>query len=238
MCVFLNLRHQQSDRAAQFTHGFKRLGYSVELGLTFDPKDGDLLCTWNRIADGDRAARIFESRGLHVLVTENASWGNGFLGRKWLTLARSFHNMAGMFPFGDAERWDALGVDLAPWRTEGETVFLTQRGIGCAECAMPRHWLDAAQRRFQGRVRHHPGNKPAKPLAADLAHCGRVVTWGSGAAVQALMWGIPVVSDMPNWIGDQDNTVASRLEMFRRLAWAQVEMSEIESGSAFERLLK
>ncbi len=235
--AWLNLRHQQSERAAQFAEGFRRLGYSIETGLNFDPQDGDLFCTWNRIGSGDSAARLFEARGLPVLVTENASWGNGFMGRKWLTLARNFHNMAGMFPVGGSERWDGLGVELAPWRTSGETVFLPQRGIGCAECAMPRGWLDAAQRRFQGRTRHHPGNKPAKPLAGDLAACGRVVTWGSGAAIQALMMGIPVVSDMPGWIGAQDSTDVGRLAMFRSVAWAQVEMSEIENGSAFERLL-
>ena len=235
--AWLNLRHQQSERAAQFAAGLKRLGYSVELGLTLDPKDGDVLVSWNRIGAGDQAARIFEARGLPVLVAENASWGNGFQGRKWLTLARSFHNTAGMVLVGGSDRWDALGVELQPWRTGGETVLLPQRGIGPKETAMPRDWLEGAERRFPGRVRRHPGRNPAKPLVDDLARCGRVVTWGSGAAVQALMWGIPVISDMPNWIAEQDNTDAGRLEMFRRLAWAQWEPHETEDATAFARLL-
>lgn len=194
--------------------------------------------SWNRIGAGDQAARLFEARGLPVLVAENASWGNGFAGRKWLTLADCFHNTAGMFPAGGPERWDALGIDLSPWRTEGETVLLPQRGIGPKETAMPRDWLEGALRRFPGRVRRHPGKNPAKPLADDLARCGRVVTWGSGAAVQALMMGIPVVSDMPGWIAQQDNTEDGRLAMFQKLAWAQWESHEIENASAFAHVLK
>ena len=77
----------------------------------------------------------------------------------------------------------------------------------------------------------------AKPLQDDLARAGRVVTWGSGAAIQALMMGIPVISEMRGWVGQQDNTDDGRLAMFRRLAWAQATLDEIADGSALERLL-
>jgi hypothetical protein len=63
------------------------------------------------------------------------------------------------------------------------------------------------------------------------------VTWGSGAAIKALMMGVSVISEMPRWIGWQDNTEAGRLGMFRALAWAQWELHEIESGEAFAHLL-
>jgi hypothetical protein len=64
-----------------------------------------------------------------------------------------------------------------------------------------------------------------------------VITWGSGAAVRALLRGIPVESHMPNWIAAQDNTDAGRLAMFRRLAWANWRLSEIADGVPFRRLL-
>ena len=51
------------------------------------------------------------------------------------------------------------------------------------------------------------------------------------------MWGIPALSEMPHWIGEQDNTEAGRLAMFRRLAWAQWTHEEIADGEAFARLL-
>jgi hypothetical protein len=235
--AWLNLRLSLPERVAAFAAGFRRLGYGIEYGVTMQPAPGDVLLTWNRINVGDEAAKRFEAAGNTVLVTENATWGNEFAGGHWLTLARNRHNTAGMFRVGGSERWDALGIELAPWRTEGETVLIAQRGIGAAPTAMPSGWAERAQRSHGGRIRRHPGRHPAKPLADDLARCGRVVTWGSGAAVQALMWGIPVVSEMPDWIAGQDNTDASRLAMFRRLAWGQWRMAEIESGEGLLWLL-
>lgn len=231
MRAWLNLRHQQSERGAAFRKGLERLGYEVELGIPSSPDD--LFVTWNRIGQADRAANIFESAGRPVLVCENATWGNDFAGGQWLTMARNRHNTAGMFPVGGHDRWDSLRVDLQPWRTSGETVILAQRGIGSPPTVMPHGWAYHQK----GRLRPHPGRGLSKPLADDLAKAGKVVTWGSGAAVLALMWGIPIESHMPNWIAEQDNTDAGRLAMFRRLAWAQWRLEEVSSGKAFEWLL-
>ncbi len=238
MRAWLNLRHAVPERWTAFSFGLQRLGYAVVDGLTTKPRERDILVTWNRIGEAHHAAVAFESRALPVLVTENASWGNGFAGGHWYTLARGMHNTAGRFPVGGPERWDELGVQLAPWRTEGETVILPQRGIGPRGVAMPLAWPQQARERFGGRIRPHPGTQPCEPLNEDLARAGRVITWGSGAAIKALLWGIPVVSEMPCWIGAQDNTTAGRLAMFRRLAWAQWRLDEIGSGKAFEALLE
>jgi hypothetical protein len=211
----------------------QRVGYRVVLGLHRAPRENDLLCIWNRIGAADHVAGMFRQ----VIVAENASWGNDFAGDRWLTLARDRHNTAGMFPVGGPERWDSLGVELQPFRAGGETVILAQRGIGSAPTAMPTHWPDDARRRHGGRIRKHPGKKELIPLADDLRNCGKAVTWGSGAAIHALMMGIPVISEMPGWIGEQDNSEAGRLEMFRKLAWGQRRVTEIASGEAFEALL-
>jgi hypothetical protein len=234
MRAWLNLRHVESERADIFTRGLEHLGYTVVRGVTTEPLPGDMLVTWNRIGPGETAACAFEARGLPVIVAENAIWGNDFAGQQWLTLARNHHNTAGRFPVGTVKRWDDLHVKLEPWRTGGETVVLPQRGLGSPPTAMPRDWPGAVQ----GRVRPHPGMRAAVPLRDDLANAGKVITWGSGAAVKALMWGIPVESYMPGWIAEQNNTTAGRLRMFQRIAWAQVTLAEIESGVAFKRLLK
>lgn len=231
--AWLNLRYSLAERVEVFKRGLERMGYEVRPSFTHTPEPSDILVTWNRIGPSNEAAERYRN----VLVVENAAWGNGFSGGRWLSIARDRHNTAGMFPVGGPERWDELGVELADWRWEGETVILPQRGIGSAPTAMPKGWEAGAQERFGGRVRPHPGRNRARPLAEDLASCGRVVTWGSGAAVQALMWGIPVVSEMPDWIGEQDNTDAGRLAMFRRMAWAQWTMDEIKAGEPFARLL-
>lgn len=139
-----------------------------------------------------------------------------------------------MIEVGPAERWDSLGVELAPWRDGGETVGLPQRGIGPAGVAMPRTWVPPGC----DRIRRHPGVNPCKPLDDDLADAGKVVTWGSGAAIKALMLGIKVESHMPKWCGEQDNTDEGRLNMLRRLSWAQWRLSEIEAGDPFRWLLE
>jgi hypothetical protein len=222
MRALLNLRYTAPERRAAFESGIKRIG------------DPEVFITWNRIGAADQKAKEYEARGLPVIVAENAAWGNDFAGRRWYSLALGMHNTAGCFPVGGAGRFDRLGVELAPWRTGGERVVLPQRGIGPVGVAMPRDWPNQQV----GRIRRHPGTSACIPLEQDLAHAGQVVTWGSGAAVKAMMWGIRVESHMPNWIGAQDNTDAGRLEMFRRLSWAQFQLEEIESGFAFERLLR
>lgn len=231
MRAWLNLRYVTGDRAEAFRAGLEALGFRVEPRLTTDPGPEDALITWNRIGHGDTCAKQFAARRLPVIVAENATWGNEFAGSRWYTLARDWHNLADCFPAGGPERWDDLGVELAPWRTQGETVVLPSRGIGPAGIAQPRGWSAA------GRIRHHPGQGAAVPLEQDLANAGKVVTWGSGAAVKALILGIPVVSQMPGWIAEQDNTDAGRLAMFRRLAWAQWRIEEIATGEAFKWLL-
>lgn len=236
MRAWLNLRHPDSARADAFRAGLCRLGFQPTDGVMVTPGDGDILITWNRIGIGAAAARAFEAQGRPVVAVENATWGNGFVGSSWLTMARGFHNLAGRFPVGDSARWDDLGVRMSEFRSRGETVILPSRGIGPRETAMPKDW----PQRFagRGRIRPHPGRHPGKPLADDLAHAATVITWGSGAAVQALLWGVRVESHLPGWIAEQDNTEHGRLEMFRRLAWAQWRLSEIASGEAIARLLE
>lgn len=237
MRAWLNLRYTVPERLRAFVSGIERLGYKAEIGLPDRIGERDCFITWNRINAGNTVAQRFQDRCMPVIVAENAAWGNDFLGRRWYSLARYHHNTADRFPVRSHERWDLLGVELAPFRKEGETVILPQRGIGSPPTRMPSGWPQDALRRYGGRIRPHPGTKACKPLDADLANAGRVVTWGSGAAVKALMRGIPVVSEMPHWVAEQDNTPEGRIDMFRRLAWAQWELNQIENGEAFSWLL-
>lgn len=233
--AWLNLRYEKQPL---FGEGLKRLGFEVISGITLSPQDGDVLVSWNRIHEGDRAARIFADHGLPVIVAENATWGNDFNGERWYTLALDYHNVAGKFPFLGNERWDSLNVELEAFREEGETILLPSRGIGPHVHRMPSNWVQWMRSQHpHARVRAHPGQRQAVELREDLRNCGRVVTWGSGAAVKALMWGCKVESYMPGWIGACDETEEDRLRCLREMAWGQARLSEIGSGEAFERLL-
>lgn len=225
----LRLRAEPHYRRSVFESGLRAIG-----GTPASEDRCDVLVIWNRRVHDNTLATECERRGGAVLVAENAAWGNEFAGQRWYSLARGFHNVQGMFPVGGSERWDALGVELSPWREPGgEIVGLPQRGIGPPQYAMPRYWIPPGCT----RIRPHPGIRACKPLQDDLAKASKVVTWGSGAAIKALMWGIAVESHMPQWVAEQDNKDEGRISMFRRLAWAQVTLPEIESGEAFSRAL-
>lgn len=238
MKAYLDLRTKITRRWEAFAAGLALLGFTVvPVGATHQaPVTRDaVFITWNRFHAADRTATKYTAAGARVLVVENASWGAAVPG-DWLHIARTYHNTAGMFPVGGAERWDMLNVALAPWRVGGETVVLAQRGLGSAPVACPRDFL--ARVRGEGRVRQHPGPRAScVTLEHDLRRASRVVTWGSAAAVEALIWGVSVRSLYPRWIAAQDNTDEGRLAMFRQLAWAQWRLEEIASGEALRWLL-
>ena len=237
MKAWLNLRYTVPDRLKAFVSGIERHGYRAEIGFPDRIGPKDIFLTWNRINMGNVVAQKFQDLGQTVLVAENAAWGNDFLGRRWYSLARNYHNTAGCFPIGPPDRWDSLGVELAPFRQNGSMIVLPQRGIGSPPTRMPAGWASSVSARYKARIRPHPGQRAAKPLEQDLEGVSVAVTWGSGAAIKALMMGVSVISEMPRWIGHQDNTEAGRLDMFQTLAWAQWELHEIESGEAFACLL-
>lgn len=242
--ALLNLRHNVPERFQAFTEGLERIGFRCHIGIerAFTPGPQDIFVSWNRIHEADAIARRFQAIGGAVLITENASWGNDFAGRRWYTLARDYHNLAGKYPIGGPERFDALGVELAPYRQPSdqyhETVLLPSRGIGPPAIRMPLDWERRARKQTGGRIRKHPGTLPAISLEEDLRSAIEVITWGSGAAIKASALGVRVFHALKGWIGAHDNTEHDRLAMFRDLAWAQWTLEEIASGEPFVRLLE
>ena len=236
--AYLNLRYTVPERRQAFTSGLKRIGFAIKECVPQRIDTSDIFVTWNRIGWADSVAANFINHGLPVIVAENATWGNDFAGKHWYTLARNYHNTSDCFHIGDASRWDDLNIKLNPFKDQKGIIILPQRGIGSAPTTMPNNWAAKAQAKYGGVIRHHPGrNKNAMPLELELGNYGTAITWGSGAAVKALMMGLKVTSEMPNWIAEQDNTEQGRLDMFRRLAWAQWELEEIASGKTFSWLL-
>lgn len=247
------IREQPHYRRDAFEAGLRAAGLKPAAG----PSDCDLLIIWNRYGGWDTQASKVEKRGGVVVVAENGYLGNELAGDRWYAISRSQHNGAGQWPDGGPWRWDSLGVELEPWREGKEIVVLPQRGIGPMGVAMPDRWeRDAVERlakmtRRPVRVRAHPGVNQCVPLEEDLrnAHC--VVTWGSGAAWKALRMGVPVFYDFDRWIGAPGamplrgadiecplRCDVARLRAFRRMAWAQWKLSEIQSGEAFRALLE
>lgn len=236
-------------RAAAFIAGLEAVGYQM-VDRIADPAPGDVLVIWNRQLGRDAEGRRFEAAGAGVLVAENGYLGKQWLDRKWFSLGWGHHAGAGEWWDGGAARWTSWNVELAPWRDGPEVVILSQRAIGEPGIASPQGWAETVQRVVGGRIRAHPGVAAAVPLEVDLARAGAAVTWASGAALQALLLGVPVWYGMERWIGAsagrslsefggaprRDNP--SRLAMFQRLAWAMWTEEEVANGQAFETLLR
>ncbi|MFQ5954708.1 MAG: hypothetical protein ACE5JZ_06575 [Kiloniellales bacterium] len=255
------------DRFADGRHeaieaGLEACGYCIERRPGSLSGPGDVLVTWTvHRGHKELAARRFEAEGGQVVVCEEAYFRR-VNREKHFALALHDHNGAGRWPVGGPERWQRFGIELKPWRRDGRHVLVReQRGIGSTKMASPPDWHLATAERLRavtGRpivIRWHPKSRaePEKaraqpPLAQALEGCWAVVTWASAIAAAALVAGVPVFVEAPHHVleGAVNGGIEvidrpaypDRLPAFRRLAWAQWSIAEIEGGQAFERLLR
>jgi hypothetical protein len=251
----LLIRDLPPYRREAFEAGLRECGYQVT-GYEDTSSPDNLLVIWNRYSRFDIVAKRYEQAGCKVLVAENGYLGRDWRDEHWYAMALSAHNGAGKWRVGDESRWDNFHVELPPWRDSGkEVVVLATRHIGVRGIAEPFGWVEDIVQRIRRaghavRVRPHPGEFQCVPLDQDLQSAKAVVSWGSGAALKAMMWGIPAVYGFKNWIGRDAatplevflagavNKYRDRLAMFRRLAWAMWTTEEIATGGPFRWLLK
>lgn len=260
------MRSTPHYRREVFVEAFKRLGFITGFDTAFErigsmranpniqkPNENDVLLIWNRYGAGEKAAKHFEAHGARVLLAEN-----GYLDmrgtKKSFALALNFHNGAGRYPIPDHSRADQIAIELQPWRGDrGDILLLPQRGIGNKGVAMPRSWEADVKlrigRKQSVRVRRHPGTSKTGPtLEQDLASARCAVTWGSGAALKAVCFGVPVFYEFPRWIGADGAKFSvndlkhparpDRWKMLERIAWAQWKVEEVATGEPFKRLLE
>lgn len=243
------IRESPVYRADAFRRGLKKAGYELVPNIK-RPEPTDIVVCWNRYGNWHEQATRFEQAGARAVIVENGYLGKDWLGGGWYAMALGHHAGAGKWPAGPQWRWDSLKVELAPWREGGtETIVLGQRGIGEPGLASPDGWAQRVAAKVGGRIRKHPGTGDSVPLEHDLRNASSVVTWASSAALLALMMGIPVWYEMPQWIGAEAcrplsefggeplRDDAARLRMFQRLIWAMWNLDEIQSGYAFRHLL-
>lgn len=243
------VRPQPEPRRRAFEAGITAAGY--ELVASVDPPQrDDVAILWSRYGVASDVADRFECAGARAVVCENGYLGRDWLGDSWVSMAVGHHAGAGRWPRLGAQRWDALGVELADWRDDGtETLILAQRGFGEPRIAAPHGWAEMVQRQIGGRIRQHPDAVRGVSLEDDLQNVKQVVTWNSGAALRCLVLGVPVWYAFPRWIGasacrplsefggEPKRDSAARLAMFRELAWAQWRESEVADGTALKTLL-
>lgn len=231
---------------------------------------------WNRYSDNHQLATRVEAAGGTVLVAENGYMGQGGTTPKfdvfggvdpqhYYALAVGGHNGSGSWNSEGPERFDALGVELKPWRTEGDHILVCpSRNFGRPDMLMPSLWVEQVSKAIRTfskrpiRVRVHPGNdRPQRGLVDDLKGAWAVVVWASSSGVHALAEGISVAAYAPHWIckgaafegvselltiSEQPDVrqrmTERRRAAFERMAWAQWTVDEIASGQPFRALLE
>lgn len=262
------VRDQPHYRREAFVSGLAASGYTVQpdAGGTPDAGPGDLVVGWNRYGWIEQIADAVEARGATFVCAENGYIQGRHDGGSYYALAIHGHNGSGTVRVGGPERWDALGVQLKPWRTEGKHILVAaNRSFGMRGFIMPDRWgentAEALRKLTQRevRLRLHPGNnRPAVPLENDLRDAHAVVIWSSSVGVKALIEGIPVVCCAPWWICKKatlpldaygaaiDSPIAfqcdesadiARQYAMEELAWSQFSVAEIASGWPFQWLI-
>lgn len=253
VCLIRTNVHYRHDA---FVRGLVAAGYTVSQRSISKIKPDDVLVIWNRGAQFQYEAKRHEMAGSRIVVAEN-----GYTdavdedGHQWFSLALDHHNGRGRWPIGETARFPSMGLTVRPWRSEGSFILvLPQRGIGAPGVAMPLRWSRLIEARLRAvtnrpiRIRPHPGLKSAaSPLEPALEGCHAVVTWGSGAAVKAIIHGVPAFHELHGWIGapaarfginDLERPfLGDRSPMLERLAWSQWPVAEIANGTAFKHLL-
>lgn len=267
MKAYCLIREQPWYRRDAFVSGLKAAGLEVQCKQPTVYEKDMVLVIWNRYMQTHELALRVELAGGKVIVAENGYIGAGGSSPKfdvhpqgpkpsdYYALSLGFHNTDTLVRVGASDRFKELGIDLKPWRTEGEYILVCpNRSFGVGDRMMHPDWdMRAAasirkHTQYPVRVRKHPGNSaPKHSLAEDLAGALAVVIWSSSCGVHALAAGIPVVCEAPYWICKQaalENMgqlirggVVNRRAAFERLAWAQWTCEEIASGKPFSHLL-
>lgn len=251
--AYCMIRENIRERHNAFVEGLLSVDYEVVCGVPRGASEGDVLLIWNRRGEQELIADRFEKAGGTVLVAEE-----GYIRRdRFYALARRYHNGGGQELVNDPSRVSLLGVEPAPWRSDGDHVLVCpNRFIGPRAALMPFRWgVDTAARmkKMTGRevrLRPHPGRDKSalvngRSLADDLAGAALCVVWWSSTGVAALLAGIPVMYCAPWWIASsaaahgigKEAPRGDRRPALERIANSQFLPAEIAEGLPFRSLV-
>jgi hypothetical protein len=241
------------------------LGFRVK--LTFpasgEVKPQDVVITWNLNPRYRPAEEAATRAGAALMVAENGYIPKAGDTTPYYALARNGHNGSGFWYVGAEDRWTPLGQTIRPWvsRPDGYILVADQRGIGSELMKCPRPFYETVAPKIERifakagirkppaiRLREHPGRHVAqRSLTEDFSGARAVVTWASNVANEALLAGLPTFRVAPYHVNEAaltdlhlllDPPQPDRLPAFKKLAWAQWSLREIETGTAFRSLLR
>lgn len=156
----------------------------------------------------------------------------------------------------DGKRFDALNIEIKPWREAGEHVVICPQSMSYMRmiAGYEGDWLSQIRKELRTathrELRVRPWNRDkarlASTLHADLRNSWALVTYSSAAAISAVLCGIPVVVTGPNAAKPMGGGRPADIERVGKpehrrmwasvLADAQFTLEEMRSGLAWETL--
>lgn len=223
------IRQRQDYPFEVVVEGARALGYQTVFGVHQRPQPEDLLITWTPWL-GSLSQRLGEQH-----TAQGGKWvvlENGYIPTPYGQGTKEFYcvGLNGYNGYGDhrnvgssPDRWDALSLEITPWRTAGEHVALiAQMGGHDARLTMPPNWPDDVMRRLRAltgrpvlyrpkpmRPRHfssHHDNATVLaqyeelPVEAYFKDAWVMVTYNSKQVVIAWLHGVPALYDGPKSI--------------------------------------
>lgn len=238
--------------------GMKACGVKAFIGAKWEPCEADIAVLWSW-----KRPKIIEAaqcRNRRILVMER-----GLIQprNEWVSLAVDGFNNRGRFAVcpDDGERWGRYFSHwLRPWReAKGYALLIGQvpgdtalRGTDMATWAQARTGA-LVKMGLTVVYRPHPlADTPVpdgafisrRSLSDDLAGAGRVVTFSSTTAVEAVLAGVPVcVEDegsvaypMASHHVEEPLVTPDRTRWCHDLAWRQWSLEELRDGTAWKHV--
>jgi hypothetical protein len=178
----------------------------------------DSIITWNYYGIAKRIAEHFAKIGCNHYVVENG-YINASNENKYFSIAKHLHLIPNLNN-DNPSRWEALGIDIKPWKKNGSHVLVCgQRGGNHTEHFMPLDWPQNIIQRLRKITdrpiwyRPHPARQRIPdikhldnvqivstdvPLEEHLNNAHAVVVYSSNAATNALLNGVPAFYEGKN----------------------------------------
>lgn len=221
------------------------------------PGPEDVAVFWKPSDQMHALAKQVRKLGAHVIVANEGFLSPGRDGQPCLSLTKNGPPSVGSWYVGEGDRFTRLGQPLHEWRSsEGEEVVVCGFERGDWSARKPQNFEDVARRQLDRRLRELGRtdlkirvltSPPGEAAYEYLNSAAALVTWCDNLANLATLWGVASYRLCPNYPNDAvyrglrnltHSREPNREEAFRRMAWSQWSVSELESGKPIEVLVK
>ena len=242
----------QLDAMIALGAGLARHGVHIDISPATDSaKRADFIAWW-----GDKVPAVLRDKPRLILEAGYINGRSGdyvkdrlrFVSVGW----NGLHGCADPGPLDcPPDRWEAIGVKLRPWRTEGNYILICDQHPGDSVSPGNRSWwvaaLDEAEpdMRLSSIYRPHPlMANDMGPLSQSLRDAAMCVTWSSTAALEAVCLGVPTVAlnrgsmawEVTSHSVSEPPYLGEREQWAYNLAYRQWTHDELKDGSAWPHL--